>query len=172
MDARKKLHLGCGSQILDGYVNVDIVGGPGVDLVCDVAQGIPLETARFEEALAVDFLEHVPPTRTIFVMNEIHRVLRPGGILRAHVPEAPGITACQDPTHVSFWNEETFTYFEAGHTRRERFGVSYGVTAAFRLRSFRRKRHLWKRFFSTGHPGYLWNFVIDVELEAVAPAER
>jgi SAM-dependent methyltransferase len=167
VDQRTRLHLGCGSKILDGYVNVDIVPGPGVDLVCDIGQGIPLETGRFEEVLAVDFLEHIPPPRTIFVMNEIHRVLRPGGVLRAHVPEAPGITAFQDPTHQSFWNSETFTYFVAGHHRREVYGTSYGVTAAFELRQLKRRRHKWKRFFATGNPSWLSNFVLDVELVAV-----
>lgn len=165
--AHPKLHLGCGRKILPGFVNVDIVEAPGVDLVCDVSQGIPFVDDVFDEIRAVDFLEHIPTARVIHVMNEIHRVLAPGGVLRAHVPCAPGITAFQDPTHASFWNEESFTYYLAGHRRREDYGVSYGIRAAFRMRAFKRRRHLWERFFTTLDPNYLANFVLDVELEAV-----
>lgn len=166
-DHPRRLHLGCGTKILDGFVNVDIVAAPGVDVVCDLVHGIPFADDAFDELLAVDFVEHIPAGKTIAFMNEAWRVLAPGGVLRIHVPSAPGITACQDPTHVSFWNEETFDYFEDGHPRRERFGCSYGVHARFRRRSLRRTRHLWRKFFSTFDLAYLSNFLLDLELEAI-----
>ncbi len=167
---RPRLHLGCGQKILPGYMNVDIVAAPGVDLVCDVGLGIPYPDGVFTEVLAIDFIEHIPPTRSIHLMNEIWRVLAPGGILKVHVPAAPGITAFQDPTHVSFWNEESFTYYEDGHPRRENYGVSYGIRARFRRRKFVRRRHLWSRFFTTFDPSYLANHVLDLELEAIKDA--
>jgi len=83
------------------------------------------------------------------------------------VPQAPGITAYQDPTHVSFWNEESFTYYEDGHPRRENYGVTYGIHARFRKRSLRRRHHLWQRFFTTLDLNYLSNCLLDVELVAV-----
>jgi predicted SAM-dependent methyltransferase len=165
--AQPRLHLGCGRKILDGYVNVDIVAGPGVDLVCDVSQGVPFPDNSFDEVLAVDFIEHIPTTRAIAVMNDIWRVMRPGGVFKIHVPAAPGITAFQDPTHVSYWNEESFTYYEDGHRRREQYGVYYGIQARFRRRKLRRRRNLWTRFFVTFDFNYLANFVLDIELEAI-----
>ena len=162
-----RLHLGCGRKILDGYVNADIVDGPGVDLVRDLSTGIPYPDGVFEEVLAIDFIEHVPQARVIHLMNEVWRVLAPGGRFHVHVPAAPGITAFQDPTHVSFWNEESFTYYEDGHPRRENYGVSYGVLARFRRHRLRRRRNLWTRFFTTFDFSYLSNMVLDLELEAV-----
>jgi SAM-dependent methyltransferase len=167
--ARPRLHLGCGRKILDGYVNVDVVDGPGVDLVCDVARGIPFPDSCFDEVLAVDFIEHIAPPHVIAMMNDVWRVLRPGGTFKIHVPQAPGITAFQDPTHVSFWNEESFTYYQAGHRRREGYGVHYGIVAKFRKRKVRRRRNLWTRFFVTFDFNYLTNHVLDVELEALKP---
>jgi SAM-dependent methyltransferase len=152
---------------LDGYVNVDVVAGPGVDVVCDIGQGIPFPDSVFDEVLAVDFIEHIPTARAIALMNDFWRVLRPGGLLKIHVPAAPGITAFQDPTHVSFWNEESFTYYEDGHPRREGYGVYYGIQARFRRRKLRRRRNLWTRFFTTFDFNYLSNFVLGVELEAL-----
>ena len=84
-----------------------------------------------------------------------------------HVPEAPGITAFQDPTHVSFWNAETFTYYLDGDSRRERFGLSYGVKARFRMLKLKRRHSKWEKFFTTGNWNYLTNYVLDVELAAV-----
>lgn len=165
--AHPRLHLGCGRKILDGYVNVDIVDGPGVDVVCDIGAGLPFPDSVFDEALSVDFVEHIEPPYVIAMMNDVWRVLRPGGLFKIHVPQAPGITAFQDPTHVSFWNEESFTYYEAGHHRREEYGVYYGISARFRRRRVRRRRHLWTRFFVTFDFNYLTNIVLEVELEAL-----
>ncbi|WP_445636405.1 Methyltransferase domain-containing protein [Nostoc sp. DSM 114161] len=166
-DNKNKLHLGCGRQILDGYVNVDIYPSLGVDLVCDINEGLPFEDNSFIEALAVDFMEHIQQTRVIHVMNEVYRVLKPGGIFKIHVPEAPGISAYQDPTHISFWNEESFTYYIDRHRRRETYGIYYGVVAQFKLVSLKRSNYLWQKFFSTFNLNYLSNFLLDVELMAI-----
>lgn len=165
--AHPRLHLGCGRKILDGYVNMDIVEGPGVDVVGDVSAGIPFPDSVFQEILAIDFVEHIAQPRVISTMNDMWRVLAPGGILKIHTPQAPGITAFQDPTHVSFWNEESFTYYEDGHHRRENYGVYYGIKARFRRKRFSRHRNLWTRFFTTFDFNYLSNYVIKIELEAI-----
>lgn len=100
-------------------------------------------------------------------MNEIYRTLKPNGVLVIHVPEAPGITAYQDPTHLSFWNEESFDYYLDGHFRRENYGIYYGITARFKLESLHRTRHMWKKFFRTFNINYLCNHLLDVKLRAV-----
>lgn len=54
------------------------------------------------------------PKRTYGVlhfMNESWRVLKPGGLLRARIPTTESKAWAQDPTHVSFWNENTLLYF-------------------------------------------------------------
>ena len=164
---RKKIHLGCGRKILEGYVNVDIVSVPGVDLVCDLSLGIPFKDNSFEEALAIDFVEHIHPNRVIHFMNLVYRVLMPGGLFKIHLPESPGITANQDPTHVSFWNEESFSYFIDGNPRRENYGIYYGINAKFKLLSLKRKHHMLIKFFKTLNFHYLSNYLINIELKTV-----
>jgi hypothetical protein len=44
-------------------------------------------------------------------MNEIWRILKPGGIVDISVPSTDGRGAFQDPTHVSFWNINSFMYY-------------------------------------------------------------
>jgi len=54
-------------------------------------------------------IEHLrDPLKT---MKEIHRVLAHGGWAFIEVPSTDGRGAWQDPTHVSFWNENSFHYY-------------------------------------------------------------
>jgi len=58
---------------------------------------------------AHDFLEHISDKRML--MREIHRVLVDGGWLLSMTPSTDGCGAFQDPTHVSYWNENAFWYW-------------------------------------------------------------
>jgi len=58
---------------------------------------------------ASDFLEHIPDKIRLF--NEMYRVLAHGGMLLTNTPSTDGRGAYQDPTHVSFYNENSFWYF-------------------------------------------------------------
>jgi O-antigen biosynthesis protein len=58
---------------------------------------------------AVDFLEHIPDKIKLF--NEMYRVLAHGGMLLTLTPSTDGRGAFQDPTHVSYYNENSFWYF-------------------------------------------------------------
>ena len=39
---RVKLNLGSGDRVLPGFLNLDIQSAAGVDIVCDLNEGIPL----------------------------------------------------------------------------------------------------------------------------------
>jgi len=130
-----KLNLGCCDAAIAGFVNVDIVAGPGVDQVADLAAPWPWSDNSVEYVRAWDIIEHLPDK--IMTMNEIYRVLMPGGRAEIAVPTTDGTGAFQDPTHVSFWNRRSFLYYEAGNPYRERFANSYGIKARFRTVSER-----------------------------------
>ncbi len=90
------------------YFGVDQYEAPDVDLVCDVNNGIDLPDNSVGVIRAVDFLEHVPNKIAIF--NELYRVLAPNGLLLSLTPSTDGRGAFQDPTHVAFYNENSFWY--------------------------------------------------------------
>jgi len=103
---RVKINLGCGKNKQDGYVNIDIQERVKPDVVCDVLKGLPYEDSSVDEVRAFDFLEHIETIKNISVIEEIWRVLRPGGKFESFTPDAEcGQGAFQDPTHVSFWTE-------------------------------------------------------------------
>ena len=54
-------------------------------------------------------IEHLRDS--LHTMREMYRVLAPGGYAVLSVPSTDGRGAFQDPTHVSFWNENSFLYY-------------------------------------------------------------
>lgn len=125
------INLGCSDRILPDVWNVDIAPGPGVDEIVDLRDPWPWPDNSVEWLIAHDIIEHLPDK--IHTMNEMHRVLKPGGRVEICVPTTDGPGAFQDPTHVSFWNRRSFLYYEAGNIYRERFAKAYGITAAFKV---------------------------------------
>lgn len=122
-----RLNLGCSDAHLAGYINVDLC--EPADLVADLTQTWPWEDSSVDEIVAHDIIEHLP--NKIFTMNELWRVLKPGGVVRIKVPTTDGTGAWQDPTHVSYWNRPSFWYYTNGDPHRERFAKAYGITASF-----------------------------------------
>jgi len=126
-----KLNLGASDRAFPGFLSVDIV--PPADVIADLSQAWPWPDSTVDEVVAFDVLEHIPSKR--HSMNELWRVLRPGGKATIEVPTIRGVGACCDPTHVSFWSAGDFEYYEKGNFARERFRGSayYGVKADFRI---------------------------------------
>ena len=106
-----KLNLGSSYINLDGYINIDIRESVSPDMVADLSKEFPFESNSVDEVRAFDFLEHIPLGKTIGVIEEIYRVLKPNGFFEHHTPSTDGRGAFQDPTHVSFWNIASWLYY-------------------------------------------------------------
>jgi predicted SAM-dependent methyltransferase len=82
-----RANLGCGNQIFQGWINIDIIcTGPGV-VAHDLSTGVPLPDASCEVVYHSHVLEHLKRPDAQFFMRECFRVLKPGGILRVAVPD-------------------------------------------------------------------------------------
>jgi glycosyltransferase involved in cell wall biosynthesis len=102
-----KIDIGGGLNPYPGYKTVDI--RKEADWVADLNNGIPLPDNSVGVLNASHILEHLHDKHKI--MCEIHRVLAPGGWVFIDVPSTDGRGAFQDPTHVSYWNENSFLYY-------------------------------------------------------------
>jgi glycosyltransferase involved in cell wall biosynthesis len=101
-----KIDMGGGLFPKEGYTTIDQEDG---NITCDLNDGIPLEDNSVGVLNASHVIEHLrDPIKT---MREIHRVLAPGGWAFIEVPSTEGNGAWCDPTHVSFWNEDSFPYY-------------------------------------------------------------
>ena len=116
--------LGGAHNCPDGYVPLDRELS-GRDIFEDLGE---LKDGSVGVIRAVDFIEHISDSVTL--MNEIYRVLAPGGVLLSLTPSTDGRGAFCDPTHVAFWNELSFRYYVRGDDAQKYVPA---ITARFRL---------------------------------------
>lgn len=106
----KVLHIGSGSRILPGAASVDVLALPGVDTVYDLNMiPWPYPDQSFDVVYAHSVLEHLHST--VAVMEEIWRILRPGGRVVISVPYFRSTDAFVDPTHIHFFTSHSMDNF-------------------------------------------------------------
>ena len=142
----------------DIVYGVDLKQNPELNIFpADLAiDPIPFEDSFFDFVTAHDFIEHIPRLmylpekcdsfsgrlknffdpklvrRNSFVelMNEVWRVLKPGGKFYSHTPAYPHLEVFWDPTHVNYITEQTFlVYFDDVHG----WGKPYGFKGSFKV---------------------------------------
>jgi predicted SAM-dependent methyltransferase len=82
-----KLHIGCGKKYLPGYKHLDVIDYEHVDFVCDARHLNMIKDKTVSEIYACHILEHVERSEVLGVLQEWHRVLKPGGVIRIAVPD-------------------------------------------------------------------------------------
>ncbi len=110
------LDIGCGNRKRVGFLGLDSVCVDGVDVVCDIENNLlPFRDNTFDVISALHVLEHISDLNA--VLDELSRVLKPGGRLQITTPYAGDLRAFQDPTHVRYFTIKTFEYFVAEGAR-------------------------------------------------------
>lgn len=127
----KNLNFGCGRDIKKGYVNVDITPFTGVDKTFDFdVFPYPFEDNEFENVYTDNVLEHV--TDLTKVMQELHRITMPNGIIRIIVPYYNCYGAYNDITHKHYFSHLSFEPFYVNKTRG-----NYFIEEKFDLKSIK-----------------------------------
>jgi hypothetical protein len=109
-----KLDLGCGPNKAPGFYGVDQYAMSGVDLVLDLGDTTltwPWAEASVEEVRSSHFFEHLDQSQRTHFLNELFRILIPGGKATLTTPYWASSRAYGDPSHA--WppiGEMTFFY--------------------------------------------------------------
>jgi predicted SAM-dependent methyltransferase len=82
-----KLHLGCGSKYLPGWVHIDVDAYPHVQIQHEISNLPMLTDGSADEIYACHVLEHYMRRDVRRVLTEWFRLLRSGGVLRVAVPD-------------------------------------------------------------------------------------
>lgn len=89
----KMLHLGCGQIIHAGWLNIDLEPGPARQyaptLRHDLSRGLPasIEPRSVGLIFSEHFIEHITRDQALRLMQDCHRALMPGGVLRLSTPD-------------------------------------------------------------------------------------
>lgn len=129
-----KLDLGCGRSPRAGFTGVDMAAGCNPDVIHDLRiTPWPFDDGSVDEVHSSHFLEHLDGEERIAFMEELYRVLKPGGTAVIITPYWSWAGAVQDPTHK--WPpivEQSYHYFNKA--LREQMGVDfYPITCDFDL---------------------------------------
>jgi SAM-dependent methyltransferase len=114
-----KINLGSGADPLPGFVNVDMLDRPDVDVIHNLMEfPYPFDDEAATEIRAIDVVEHLDnytadqrPSVIAFV-EEAYRILKPGGELYIQTPGYRAEFAWQDPTHVRPFHPRTFDLWD------------------------------------------------------------
>ena len=123
----------------DEWVNLDITERKGVDIVADASDKIPLETCTVDEIHCIHVLEHVTRDKYTNMLAEMHRVLKPGGLLYVEVPDFKGTIdnltrafASGDVEAIHVWTTSIY-----GKNEREGMAHHWGFYEGLLRREFR-----------------------------------
>ena len=100
------LDLGCGGQrqFPDSF-GVDLRVTPEVAVQAELSRRLPFRDAAVDRIHVVHLLEHL--VDFLPLVDECHRVLRPGGVLHVMSPWWRHVNAVADPTHVRLLDVQT-----------------------------------------------------------------
>jgi SAM-dependent methyltransferase len=147
----KVYNLGSGFQKYDGVIGVDIGRSADIKHNLNVTPW-PIADNSADVCTAFHSFEHLDSI--VATMNEVHRILKPGGRLIIEVPFYRSPTAFQDPTHTIFFAASSMIYFcnpLYAYTDKlfKQIYFSYGWCSSNRMSSrlFKKFIHRYPRFY-------------------------
>ena len=91
-----RVHLGCGSDIKSGWVNIDLTGNPpvitkgaapgAIFINHDLRRGLPLERGTCAMIYSSHFFEHLGYHDAVTLLRQCYLALQPSGVFRAALP--------------------------------------------------------------------------------------
>ena len=108
-----KLDVGCGINKQKGFVGMDMVRHPHVDIVHDVQKlPWPIPANCCHQIVMSHLWEHIEPKYRFGVMDELWRIIRHDGQLFLSCPFAGSHLEAAHPAHYMCPNDATFQFFD------------------------------------------------------------
>ena len=83
-----RVNVGCGPNVVDGYINIDVVSSDPKVVFWDCRKSLPFDDDSVEVIFSEHVLEHFEyPAQSSTFLRECHRCLVKGGVVRIVVPD-------------------------------------------------------------------------------------
>lgn len=126
----KNVMLGSGKDYFKNCIRVDINYSVKPDIIFDLNKyPYPFKDNVFDNILCFSILEHLH--NLIKTMDEIYRILKPGGRVYILVPHFSDSASFTDITHTRFFSVRSFDYFIVDAELNRQFG--YYSESKFKL---------------------------------------
>jgi predicted SAM-dependent methyltransferase len=110
-----KVHLGCGDDIREGWVNIDLDLKPRdyrtgsrqrqtILISYDLRLGLPLEESSCTYVYSSHLLEHLEPAAGLRVLRDCFTALVPGGVCRIAIPDYKRIFSAYIENDVGYFS--------------------------------------------------------------------
>ncbi len=160
-EGRQKIviELGCGPSKKPGSIGIDSLPVNNVDIVIDLEGGLPfIPDNSVDEVYSSHFLEHIKNIDAL--LNEIYRILKPGGIHKAVVPHFSNPYYYSDFTHAIFFGLYSFDYYATDGSKLRRTVPNFYKTVKFKILKRRlifKSQFIFRQFLKR-IPNYVFNF--------------
>lgn len=131
-----KVNLACGQTKEEGWVGVDVVRCPGVDIVHNLNRfPWPFKNGSVDEVFVSHYIEHVPLDTPrgdglLLFFDELYRIMKVGAKATIIAPYYTSMRCWQDPTHRRAISEATFLYANANWRKQNKLD-HYPIKADF-----------------------------------------
>ncbi|PID75572.1 MAG: hypothetical protein CSB23_03300 [Deltaproteobacteria bacterium] len=83
----KKLHIGCGRNFLDGWLNSDLSPNSQDIISIDATAPFPFKNETFDYIFSEHMIEHISYPNGLLMLNECYRILKNSGAIRISTPD-------------------------------------------------------------------------------------
>ena len=110
-----KIDIGCYDSKKDGFIGVDVLHSPKVDII-SCLPSLCFADNSIDEIYSSYMLEHAD--NILDCVQEMYRVCKNGAIIRIIVPHGSNIYFWSDPTHKQAFSTRSFEYYDLEHSQR------------------------------------------------------
>jgi predicted SAM-dependent methyltransferase len=103
-----KLHLASGTNILEGWANIDLAESTQV-IRWDLTRPLPVPSDSIRFIFSEHFIEHLSPESAARLLRESYRVLQRGGVLRISTPSLERLVDEYRARRLSEWADVGWT---------------------------------------------------------------
>jgi len=125
-----KLHLGCGTQYKEGWVNIDDNSDNNIsklDINMDLTLGLPYQDGTVDYIFHEHFFEHLTPEQGKLLVKECMRVLKIGGVMRIATPDL--VEAVDKYLNMEIKDDPIIKRYQLHHvkTKAERLNMAFSA---------------------------------------------